>query len=101
MNADVRTLIETLRDRGISFRLDGERIKVVAPAEPDAETKAMLDELRRRREEVRVALAAPIVQVVLVQTEPGPCPNCSAALTPTRDIYNREWWECLRCATWA
>ena len=54
---DARNLVETLKGRGLFLRLDGDRIKVEASHEPDPETKALLWELRRYREEVKLILA--------------------------------------------
>lgn len=54
---DARSLIETLKGRGLSLYLEGERIKVEAPQEPDPETKALVEELKRCREEVKLILA--------------------------------------------
>ena len=54
---DARSLIETLKGRGLSLYLEGERIKVEAPREPDPETMALLSELRQHREEVKMILA--------------------------------------------
>lgn len=83
---DARTLIETLKGRGLSLRVEGDRIKVEAPQEPDPETKALLSELRQFREEVKEVLAAP------------PCWNCGAPMTETQDIYSHVWWACWVCA---
>lgn len=83
---DARNLIETLKSRGLSLRLDGDQIKVEAPQEPDPETKALLSELRQHREEVKIILAV------------APCWNCGAAMTETKDIYGKEWWACWGCA---
>ena len=83
---DARSLIETLKGRGLSLYLEGERIKVEAPQEPDPETKALVDELKRHREEVKIILAAP------------PCWNCGAMMTRTKDIYGEEVSICVPCA---
>lgn len=86
---DARSLIETLKGRGLSLYLEGERIKVEAPQEPNPETKALVDELRLYREEVKALLAAP------------PCWNCGAIMTPTEDIYGKSVFACWSCARWA
>lgn len=54
---DARSLIETLKGRGLSLYLEGERIKVEAPQEPNPETKALVEELKQCRGEVRTILA--------------------------------------------
>lgn len=82
---DARNLIETLKGRGLSLRVEGDRIKVEAPHEPDPETKALLWELRQHREEVKLILAAPS------------CWNCGAMMTQTKDIYGEEVSICVPC----
>ncbi len=86
---DARNLIETLKGRGLSLRVEGDRIKVEAPQEPDPETKALLSELTQYREEVKIILAAPS------------CWNCGEAMTEATDIYGKEVWACWSCAKWA
>src|ERR1051325_280170 len=71
---DIRTLVESVRSRGLRFSLDGERIRVEAPAEPDMATKAVLDSLRDRRDELRRVLE-----------DPAPsCWGCGAAVGEAR-----------------
>ncbi len=86
---DTRNLIQMLKGRGLSLRLEGDRITVEASQEPDPETKALLSELRQYREEVKMILAPP------------PCWNCGATTTETTDIYGETVWVCWSCATWA
>ncbi len=50
---DARVLIETLQSRGLSVSLARDKIRVEAPQEPDGDTKAILQELREHREEVK------------------------------------------------
>jgi len=50
---DARVLIETLQSRGLSVTLARDKIRVEAPQEPDEDTKALLQELREYREEVK------------------------------------------------
>lgn len=82
---DARSLIETLKGRGLSLYLEGERIKVEAPQEPNPETKALISELGQHREEVKIILAAPS------------CWNCGAMMTQTKDIYGAEVFICIPC----
>lgn len=86
---DIRALIDSAKARGLSFYLEGGRIRVEAPNEPDNKTKALLEELRGHREELRRILAAP------------PCWNCGATTTEITDIYGKEWSACWGCAKWA
>ncbi len=83
---DARILIETLKTRGVELRVNGDRIQAEAPQEPDPDTKALLDEVRQHREEVKVILAA------------SPCWNCGAEMAETIDIHGRSWWKCWECA---
>ena len=83
---DARNLVETLRGRGLFLRVEGDRIKVEAPEEPDIETKALVEELRTHKEEIRAILEAPA------------CWNCAATMSETTDIYGRSWWACWNCA---
>ena len=79
-------MIETLKTRGVELRVNGDGIQAEAPQEPDPDTKALLDEVRQHREEVKVILAAPH------------CWNCGAEMAETIDIYGRSWWKCWECA---
>lgn len=82
-------MIDSAKARGLSFHLEGERIKVEAPNEPDIETRNLLEQLRGHREQLKRILAAP------------PCWNCGVTMTETRDIYGKDWWACWACAKWA
>ncbi len=53
---DARVLIETLQSRGISVSLARDKVRVEAPQEPDEDTKALLQELREHKEEVKLFL---------------------------------------------
>lgn len=83
---DIRTLVATVKARGVVFKLDGDRIKVEAQAEPDHETKSILDTLRGRKEELLRVLTSPA------------CAVCGATMTGTKDIYGNHWWACWACA---
>jgi hypothetical protein len=83
---DIRSLVDTAKAKGLIFRLEGDRIKVEAPVEPDIETKVLLDRLRGHRDELRRILLAP------------PCWNCGATMTSTRDIYGNSIFVCWSCA---
>lgn len=86
---DIRTLVDTAKARGVTFKIDGDRIKVEARSEPDSETKALLEALRDQRDELRRVLTSPA------------CWNCGGAMTRTKDIYGTPWWVCWECATTA
>ncbi len=49
---DAKSLIETLRARGLTLRVDGDHIQVEAPQEPDRETKALVDEMHEHKAEI-------------------------------------------------
>lgn len=85
---DIRALVGSAKARGLSFHLEGEKIRVEAPKEPDHETKALLEKLRGHREELRRILAAP------------PCWNCGQPMTETMDIHGEAVWVCWGCAKW-
>jgi len=72
---DIRALMDSARSRGLTFHIEGDRIKVEAPVEPDNETKALLDRLRGHRDELRRVLLAP------------PCWNCGATMSPTHEQH--------------
>lgn len=86
---DVRALVQSVKAKGVEFKIDGDRIKVEARTEPDGETKAVLETLRRHRDELRRILISPA------------CWNCGAIMTRTKDIYGKPWWACWECARWA
>jgi hypothetical protein len=83
---DIRALMDTAKTKGLTFHVDGDRIKVEAASEPDSETKALLDRLRGHRDELRRILLAP------------PCWNCGAIMSPTEDIYGNSVFACWNCA---
>ena len=83
---DLRTLVETVKNKGITFKIEGERIKVESQTEPDHETKSILDTLRDRKEELLRVLTSPA------------CAVCGATMTRTKDIYGKPWWACWACA---
>ena len=83
---DLRTLVETVKNKGITFKIEGERIKVESQTEPDHETKSILDTLRVRKEELLRVLTSPA------------CSVCGATMTRTKDIYGKPWWACWACA---
>jgi hypothetical protein len=83
---DIRALMDTAKTKGLTFHVEGDRIKVEAASEPDSETKALLDRLRGYRDELRRILLAP------------PCWNCGAIMSPTEDIYGNSVFACWNCA---
>ena len=83
---DIRALVDSAKAKGLSFYLDGDRIRVQAPNEPDTETKALLEQLRGHREEVKRLLAAPT------------CWDCGEITTETTDIYGETVFACWACA---
>lgn len=83
---DAKSLIETLRARGVDLRVDGGGIQAEAPQEPDSHTKALLDALRDHREEVKAIVTGP------------PCWDCETQTIEVVDIYGRRWWKCWACA---
>ena len=83
---DVRALIETAQTKGLRLFLADGKVKVQAPQRLDGGTKALIEELREHREEVKALLVAP------------PCWNCGAQTAETTDIYGRSWWKCWECA---
>gem|GEM_PF-4286514 len=80
---------ETVKSKGVTFKIDGERIKAEARAEPDSETKALLETLRGQRDELRRVLNSPA------------CWNCGVTMTRAKDIYGIPCWVCWECATTA
>ncbi len=85
---DARILIETLQGRGLSISLVGDRVRVEGPQEPDEDTKALLQELREHKEEVKVLLSQCGI----------PCWNCGQPMSEARTIFGDEVWVCWSCA---
>ena len=83
---ELRALIDTAIAKGLNFRVEGDRIKVEAASEPNAETKALIDSLRSHKDELKSILCGP------------PCWNCGATMTRTMDISGKPWWTCWECA---
>ena len=90
---DARVLIETLQDRGLSISLVKDRVRVKSPQEPDRDTKALLQELREQKEEVKSILAENPTQEL-----PPACWDCGEITTETKDIYGETVWACWSCA---
>ena len=86
---DVRTLIDSAQGKGLSLFLEGDKVKIRAPHTLDRETKALIQELREHKEQVRRILATP------------PCWNCDKTMTKDTDIYGETVFVCWSCATWA
>ena len=85
---DVRSLIETAQTKGLRLFLKEGRVKVQAPSRLDGDMKALIEELRGHREEIKSFLS----QVV------PPCWNCGEPMSDTKDIYGKDWWACWSCA---
>jgi len=83
---DVRALIESAQTKGLRLFLADGKVKVQAPSRLDGDMKALIEELRGHREEIKALLVAP------------PCWNCGAQTAETTDIYGRSWWKCWECA---
>jgi hypothetical protein len=75
---DLRALVETVKNKGVTFKIEGERIKVESQTEPDHETKSILDTLRDRKEELLRVLTSPA------------CAVCGGTMTRTKDIYGKN-----------
>ena len=53
---DVHALIESAQVRGLRLFLDGDKVKVEAPHSLDGDTRALIEELREQKEEVKSIL---------------------------------------------
>ncbi|MCZ6906696.1 MAG: hypothetical protein O7G28_05375 [Deltaproteobacteria bacterium] len=53
---DARALIQSAQVRVLRLFLDGDKVKVEAPHSLDGDTKALIEELRRHKEEIRSVL---------------------------------------------
>jgi uncharacterized protein YmfQ (DUF2313 family) len=54
---DVRTLVDHIQSRGFSLRLVGNKVRIEGP-EPDPSISAIIEKLRRHKEEVRAVVEA-------------------------------------------
>src|SRR5262249_51612266 len=61
---------ESVKAKGLTFQLDGDKIKVKAPNEPDYRTKALLEELRRHREELKRILKTAKEEPLSLEAKP-------------------------------
>ena len=85
---DIGTLIESAQARGLRLFLAGDKVKVRAPQTPDADTKALIEELKEHREEIKSLLS-----------QAGcPCWNCGQPMSEAKTIYGDEVWVCWSCA---
>lgn len=85
---DVRSLIESAGARGLRLFLAEGKVKVRAPQTLDGDAKALLQELREHREEIKALLS-----------QPGcPCWNCGQPMSEARTVFGDEVWVCWLCA---
>ena len=59
---DARVLIEALQGRGLSISLAGDKVRVEGSKEPDGETKALIQEIREHKDEIKSVLAKKVVE---------------------------------------
>ena len=85
---DVRSLIETAQTKGLRLFLKEGRVKVQAPPRLDGDMKALIEELRRHREEIKSFLS---------QVAP-PCWNCGQPMSEGKTIYGQGVFACWACA---
>ena len=85
---DARALIQSAQVRGLRLFLDGDKVKVEAPNSLDGDTKTLIEELRRHREEIKSFLS---------QVAP-PCWNCGQPMSEAKTIYGQEVFACWACA---
>jgi len=86
--SDIRSLIETAQTRGLRIFLSEGKVKIQTPQSLDENAKALIEQLREHREEIKALLSQPTL----------PCWNCGAKVAETIDIYGRSWWKCWECA---
>ena len=84
----VRSLIETAQARGLRLFLAEGKVKVQAPQNLDENTKALIEELREHREEIKFLLSQPTL----------PCWNCGQPMTEAKTIYGEKVMVCWWCA---
>ena len=102
----VQELIEKAARCGLTIHVEGDWIEVRAPQEPKGEARALIEELRRHKEELLRALtqedrqeAERLAQELAQGPKAGPpCWNCGAQMTEVTDIHGHEWWTCWECA---
>ncbi len=85
---DVGSLIESAQARGLRLFLAGGKVKVQAPQALDGDTKALIEELKEHREEIKALLS----QVGC------PCWNCGQPMSEARTIFGDGVWVCWWCA---
>ncbi len=85
---DVQSLIESAEARGLRLFLADGKVRVEAPQTLDGDMKALIEELKEHREEIKALLS-----------QAGcPCWNCGQPMSEAKTIYGDEVWACWSCA---
>ncbi len=85
---DVRTLIESANAKGLRLILADGKVQVRAPQTLDGDMKALIEELKEHREEIKS----------LLSQARCPCWNCGQSMSEARTIFGDEVWVCWSCA---
>ncbi len=85
---DVRALMESAQARGLRVFLAEGKVKVQAPQSLDENAKALIEELREHREEIKALLSQPT----------PPCWNCGQPMSKAKTIYGDDVMVCWWCA---
>ena len=72
---DARALIQSAQVRGLRLFLDGDKVKVEAPYSLDGDTKALIEELREQKEQVKSILVEEEVKSIGIEEDPILTPN--------------------------
>ncbi len=86
--ADVGSLIESARAKGLRLFLAEGKVKVQAPQALDGDTKALIEKLRGHKEEIKALLSQCGI----------PCWNCGQPMSEAKTIYGDDVMVCWWCA---
>lgn len=86
---EVVNLMDRIEAHGFTLHVVDGKVKVQGPTAPDSEVEKLLDELRRRREEVKAILTGAV------------CFNCGGEWSNFTNSRGETFQVCWGCARWA
>jgi len=91
--ADVGSLIKSAQARGLRLFLEGDKVKIRAPQALDGETKALIQELREHKEEVKLLIQVeePPIRAWVVEEVRGGDGKLRAVLVWSALLHDDLW----------
>ncbi len=90
----VQQLLEQAKVKGLTVFLGDGQLKVRPAQEPEGEARALVEELRQRKQEVLKALTPEVTPEAIT---PPSCWNCGQRMAPITDINGKATHYCPAC----